>query len=82
MGMRLLGQEFKSFRDKTGGYISAAQKDVLSWQSKDGQWPVMSYMKTSGGEGSAYATSFAAMLLGADEGRLSIFNRKPPKLPK
>ena len=82
MGMRLLGQEFKSFGDKTGGYISAAQKDVLSWQGKDGQWPIMSYMKTSGGEGGAYATSFAAMILGADEGRLSIFNRKPPKLPK
>jgi hypothetical protein len=82
MGMRLLGQEFKSFRDKTGGYIAAAQKDVLAWQQTDGQWPAMSYMKTSGREGGAYATSFAAMLLGADEGRLSIFNRKPPKLPE
>ena len=81
MGMRLLGQEFKSFRDKTGGYIAAAQTDVLSWQEKSGQWPAMSYMKTSGGEGGAYATSFAAMILGADEGRLSIFNRTPPKLP-
>ena len=57
-------------------------KDVLAWQQKDGQWPAMSYMKTSGREGAAYATSFAAMLLGADEGRLSIFNRKPPKLPE
>jgi len=82
MGMRLLGQEFKSFGDKTGGYIAAAQKDVLAWQKTDGQWPAMSYMKTSGREGAAYATSFAAMLLGADEGRLSIFNRKPPKLPE
>ena len=82
MGMRLLGQEFKSFRDKTGGYIFAAQTDVLSWQGKSGQWPGMGYMKTSGGEGGAYATSFAAMILGADEGRLSIFNRKPPKLPE
>jgi len=83
MGMRLLGQEFKSFRDKTNGYIAAAQKDVLSWQGKEGHWPVKSWMKTSGGgEGSAYATSFAAMILGADEGRLSIFNRKKPKLPQ
>jgi hypothetical protein len=82
MGMRLLGQEFKSFRDKTGGYIAAAQKDVLSWQGEKGDWPTMSYMKTSGREGSAYATAFAAMLLGSDEGRLSIFNRRPPKLPK
>ncbi|MDP6044487.1 MAG: hypothetical protein QGH94_11055 [Phycisphaerae bacterium] len=82
MGMRLLGQEFKSFGEKTGGYITAAQKDVLAWQGKDGQWPAKSYMKTSGREGGAYATAFAAMILGADEGRLSIFNRKPPKLPE
>jgi len=83
MGMRLLGQEFKSFRDKTGGYITSAQKDVVSWQDKTGAWPVKGWVKTSsGGEGAAYATAFAALVLGTDEGRLSIFNRKPPELPE
>jgi len=82
MGMRLLGQEFKSFRDKTGGYISAAQKDVMSWQDKSGHWPMKGYMKSSGrGETAAYSTAFATMILGTNDGRLSIFNRKPPKLP-
>ena len=82
MGMRLLGQEFKSFRDKTGGYITAAQKDIVAWQTQDGCWPVMSWVKTNAGESPAYATAFATLLLGVNEGRLSIFNRKPPRLPK
>ena len=81
MGMRLLGQEFKSFRDKTGGYLTAAQKDIVAWQVKDGSWPVRSWVKNAG-EPPAYATAFATLLLGVNEGRLSIFNRKPPKLPK
>jgi len=82
MGMRLLGQEFKSFRDKTGGYISAAQKDVVSWQDKSGQWPMKGYFKSNRTETAAYATAFATMILGTNDGRLSIFNRRPPKLPE
>ena len=82
MGMRLLGQEFKSFRPKTGAYIAAARKDILSWQDKQGAWPIKAWVKTSGGEGPAYATAFATLILGTGEGRLSIFNRKPPALPE
>jgi len=67
---------------KTGAYIAAAQKDILSWQDKQGAWPIKAWVKTSGGEGPAYATAFATLILGAGEGRLSIFNRKPPALPK
>ena len=80
MGMRLLGQEFKSFKPKTGAYIAAAQKDILSWQDKAGAWPAKKWIKSS--EGAAYATAFSCLILGVDEGRLSIFNRRPPKLPK
>ena len=39
MGMQLLGEEFKDdkeFRDRTKGYIDAAQKDVAGWQQRDG----------------------------------------------
>jgi hypothetical protein len=79
MGMRLLGQEFSSFRPKTSGYIAAAQKAVVSWQDKEGASPVKGWMR--GNDTSAYATAFAALILAADEGRLSILNRTPPKLP-
>lgn len=82
MGMRLLGQEFKSFRAKTDGYIAAAQKDILSWQDARGAWPIRGWVKVNGGgEGPAYATAFATLILGAGEGHLSICNRKPPVLP-
>jgi len=83
MGMRLLGQEFKEFGEKTGGYIAGAQKDLLSWQKEDGAWPVKAWVKdNSGGETDVYATAFATLALSTDDGRLSIFNRHPPKLPK
>jgi len=81
MGMRLLGQEFKVFRGKTSGYITAAKGDLLSWRTKSGAWPVKGWIKNSG-ETNAYATAFAALILSINEGRLSIFNRKPPKLPR
>lgn len=81
MGMRLLGQEFKSFREKTAGYIAAAQKDILSWQDARGAWPIRGWVKNSGGEDAAYATAFATLILGAGEGHLSICNRRPPVLP-
>ncbi len=85
MGMQLLGQEFKSdaeFRDQTGAYIAAAHDDVLSWQTPDGSWPVKGWMADGGGETQPYATAFATLVLSVPEGRLSIYNRTPPKLPK
>ena len=83
MGMRLLGQEFKDFREKTDGYMAATQKDLLSWQQEDGAWPVKGWVKAnSGGESSAYATAFTCLTLAVVDGRLSIFNRRPPELPQ
>ena len=82
MGMRLLGQEFKSMKDKTSAYSAAARKDVLSWQAKEGAWPVKGSWWVSQRGTKAYATAFATLLLSVDSGHLSIFNRKPPKLPK
>lgn len=84
MGMQLLQQEFgrdKEYHDKTNQYILATYKDVLSWRQVDGAWPGKAWVVSSAGEGSAYGTSFAALLLSVPEGRLSIFNRRPPKLP-
>lgn len=80
MGMKLLGEEFKDFRSQTDGYIAAAQKDVVSWQGEDGAWPLKGGMV--GQETSGYSTAFATLLLSVPEGRLSIFNRRPPKLPE
>lgn len=85
MGMQLLGQEFKedkSYREKTQGYISAAHKDVASWQQKDGSFPVRGHLAGGGGENAGYATAFGTLVLGVPEARLSIYNRTPPKLPK
>jgi len=82
MGMRLLGQEFKSFRDKTDGYITGAMKDLLSWQQEDGSWPVKAWVKSSANETDAYGTAFTTLTLSIPDGRLSIFNRERPRLPK
>jgi hypothetical protein len=85
MGMRLLGQEFKGDKDyeeKTGGYIAAAQKDVVSWQNKDGSFPLKGWVKDGGGEDLGYSTAFGTLVLSVTEGRLSVTNRLPPKLPK
>jgi hypothetical protein len=82
MGMRLLGQEFKSFQKETAAYSAAARADVLSWQAKDGAWPLRGSWWSGQKESNAYATAFATLLLSVQDGRLSIFNRKPPKLPK
>jgi hypothetical protein len=85
MGMRLLGQEFKDdkdFRDNTAGYIAETQKDLVSWQLKDGSWPNKGWIeKQEKAENNGYATAFATMTLFVPEGRLSIYNRTPPKLP-
>ena len=85
MGMQLLGQEFKTdadFRTKTAEYIRGAQTDVLSWQTPTGSWAVRGWMADGGGETEDYATAFATLTLSVPEGRLSIYNRTAPKLPK
>jgi hypothetical protein len=85
MGMRLLGQEYKEdkeFRENTAGYIASTLGDLVSWQQKDGAWPnkgwIQQHEKT---ETNSYATAFATLTLFVPEGRLSIYNRVPPKLP-
>jgi len=81
MGMRLLGQEMKAYREKISSYIGGAEKDLLSWQRQDGSWPVKAWVKANaGGETDAYATAFATLTLSIPDGRLSILNRDRPKL--
>jgi hypothetical protein len=84
MGMQLLGQEFKEdpdTRNKTQAYVLAAQKEVVSFQKPDGSFELKGWMREGQGEDAGYSTAFAALLLGVPEGRLSIYNRTPPKLP-
>jgi len=84
MGMHLLGQEYKAdkdYRQKTAGYIAGVYKDLLAWQQKDGSWPVKGWIASGGGEDAGYATAFATLTLLVPEARLSIYNRKPPRLP-
>jgi hypothetical protein len=85
MAMTLLGQEYKDdkdFREKTGGYVAGVQTELLLWQQKDGSWPIKGWMAPVGGESTGYATAYATLALFVPEGRLSIYSRTPPKLPK
>jgi hypothetical protein len=85
MAMRLLGQEYqedRNFREKTRDYIAGVQKDLLAWQGKDGVWPLRGHVAASNQENAGYSTAFATLTLFVPEGRLSIYNRTPPRLPK
>ena len=85
MGMYLLGQEYKDdkqFRTNTARYIAETQKELISWQHKDGAWPDKTWRGQQEYPGDAYAVAFATMALFVPEARLSIYNRIPPKLPK
>jgi hypothetical protein len=86
MGMHLLGQEYKqdkAFRTNTARYIAETQKILVSGQGRDGSWQNKGWIKDQEkGENSSYATTFATMTLFVTEGRLSIYNRVPPKLPR
>ena len=81
MGMRLLGQEMTSFKPKTDGYLDGAQSDIISWQREDGSWPNKSWIKAKA-EDEAYGSAFGTLTLSIRDGRLSIFNREPPKIAK
>jgi hypothetical protein len=86
MGMHLLGQEYKDdkgFRTNTARYIAETQQVLVSWQQKDGGWPNKGWIKDQErAEDNGYATAFATMTLFVPEGRLSIYNRNPAKLPQ
>ena len=85
MGMRLLGEEYKEdkeYSEKTAAFIAGVQKDLLARQGKDGSFPVRAWVASNGQEGPAFATAFSALTLYVPEGRLSIYNREPPKLPE
>jgi hypothetical protein len=84
MGMRLLGQEYetdKAFRTNTGKYIAESRKELLAWQNKDGTFQFRGWAN-AGNENAGYPTAWAVLALLVPEGRLSICNRTPPKLPK
>ena len=88
MGMHLLWQEYKvdkNFSSKTKGYIGDVYKELLSWQEKDGSWPLRPQgrnIHVSNLETPSYGTAFALITLLLPESRASIYNREPPKLPK
>jgi hypothetical protein len=85
MGMHLLGQEYRddpAFRAGTRAYIAGVQKDLLAWQQPDGTWPLKGWLASGSQEDARYATAFATLTLFVPEGRLSIYNRTPPKLPR
>jgi hypothetical protein len=88
LGMQLLGQEFgddKDYRAKTAAYVAGVQKQLISWQEKDGTWPIQGWAKNSPIARVAnpdYPTAISTLTLFIPDSRLSIFNRTPPDLPK
>lgn len=83
MGMHLLWQEYhvdKTFRETTLKYIAGVQKDLISWQIKNGTWPLKGWMSSHTADKVAYGTAFATMTLFIPDARLSIYNRDAPKL--
>ena len=85
MGMHLLRQEYdddKEFRTNTTRYIAETQQELVSTQEMEGRWPDKTWKGQQEYPGDAYAVAFATMTLFVPEGRLSIYNRTPPKLPK
>lgn len=75
MGMKLLGEEIKPLREGTADYVAGVQKELLAWMQTDGSWLPKETSQV------AYSTAFATLTLSVPDGRLSIFSRKPPKLP-
>ena len=49
------------------------------WLQPSGAFPIKGWMH--GQENEGYATAFGTLVLGVPEARLSIYNRKVPKLP-
>jgi hypothetical protein len=85
MGMHLLWQEYKAdkeFNARTKAYLADVHKDVLAWQAKDGSFPLKGWIIQGNQENLGYSTAFALLVLSVPDGRLSIYNRDPPKLPK
>jgi hypothetical protein len=80
MGLALFGEEMGAER-AAAAYFEAARQDVLAWQAEDGSWPLKGWMQGHN-QDAAYGTAFAALFLSVPEKRLSVFNRRPPELPK
>ena len=55
----------------------------MAWQDKQGGFPLKGWMRNVDGvENECYSTAFATLTLAVPDGRLSIYKRKPPTLPK
>jgi prenyltransferase beta subunit len=83
LGMHLLGQEYqedRGFRENTREYIAEVQRQLVAWQEPNGACPLRGWMPSSL-EDADYPTAFATMTLFVTEGRLSVYNRKPSRLP-
>ncbi|MHC5039238.1 MAG: hypothetical protein ACYTHM_18175 [Planctomycetota bacterium] len=52
-----------------------AFRDLITWVREDGSWAARAWVKSD----TAYATSFATLILSIPDGRLSIFNRDRPQ---
>jgi hypothetical protein len=80
MGLTLFGEEMGASED-AAAYARDVRTHLLPWRTADGSFPLRGWMASSGGEGPAYATAFAALILSVPDARLTVFRRSPPKLP-
>jgi hypothetical protein len=75
MGMHLLVQEMDHLKKDADAFMGDAFRDLITWVREDGSWAARAWVKSD----TAYATSFATLILSIPDGRLSIFNRDRPQ---
>jgi hypothetical protein len=80
MGLTLFGEEMGA-SEAAREYADGVRARLLPWRAADGAFPLRGWMASSSGEGPAYATAFAALVLSVPDARLTIFRRSPPKIP-
>jgi hypothetical protein len=80
MGLALYGEEMGA-SEPAKAYAADVRGELLPWRDAEGSFPLRGWMASSGGEGPAYSTAFAALILSVPDARLTVFRRSPPKLP-
>jgi hypothetical protein len=83
LGMKLVAEEMGAAVKGSDVWHEPVFEWLLSGQRPDGTWKLRGWMLSQGNEGGRhdYSTALGALILSVHDERLSIFRRKPPKLP-
>jgi len=83
LGMKLVAEEMGAAVKGSKEWHKPIYDWLLAGQQSDGTWKLRGWMLSSGNEAGKrdYSTALGALILSVYDERLSIFRRKPPKLP-